>query len=150
MKRTGFTSLELILVLTLLAILIGGIAVFSRLSILRADLNAQTTEVVSMLRLAQSKAAAGEGGLSHGVHLESGQFVLFEGGTYSASDPSNFVKSLPASLSFQNISLNGGGSDIIFSPPQGETTTYGSFVLSSSDSGQSRTISITNLGLVQY
>jgi len=150
MKRTAFTALELMLVLALLAILIGGVAVFSRLSILRADLNAQTTEVVSMLRLAQSKAAAGEGGLSHGVHLESDQFILFEGSSYSAVDPLNFSKTLPASLSIENISLNGGGSDIIFSPPQGETTTYGSFVLSSSDSGQTRTISISNLGLVQY
>lgn len=150
MKRAAFTSVELMLVLVLLGILVGSVAVFSRLSLVRADLNAQTTELVTLLRLAQSKAAAGEGGTSHGVHLESDQFVLFEGPLYSAEAEGNLFKTLPDTLLIQNLSLNGGGSDILFSPPEGETATFGSFELSSTASGQSHSITINSLGLVHY
>lgn len=149
-RKKAFTTFELMLVLTLISISIGIAMVYSRLSLVRADLNAQTTEIMSALRLAQSQAAAGQGGVSHGVHLETGKYVIFEGSSYSEGTSGNLEKELPPTLNIQNISLNGGGSDIIFTPPYGETSTYGSLELSSSGSGQSHTITISNLGLVQY
>ena len=149
-RKKAFTTFELMLVLTLISISIGIAMVYSRLSLVRADLNAQTKEIMSALRLAQSQAAAGQGGVSHGVHLETGKYVIFEGSSYSEGTSGNLEKELPPTLNIQNISLNGGGSDIIFTPPYGETSTYGSLELSSSGSGQSHTITISNLGLVQY
>jgi type II secretory pathway pseudopilin PulG len=148
MKHPAFTTIELMLVVILIGISMGMMVLFSQTYQLRADVNAQSKVIASYLRLAQSEADSGKGNSDHGIHFDPDAFIVFEGSAYSVSDPSNFEVELPSSLSIENISLNGGGSDIIFSAPFGDTTSYGSFDVVSET--HSRTITVNALGVVSY
>lgn len=149
-KHLAFTLLEVILVMTLVAVGVGFSALYSQTAQVRADVNAQAATLSSHLRLAQSSAAAGEGGESHGIHLESDEYVLFDGSPYVSGDPDNVTIELPPTIHIQSIALNGGGNDIIFDPPQGETSTHGSFELYSESIEKTLSITIHSIGIIQY
>ena len=76
--------------------------------------------------------------------------MIFEGDTYSESGETNFEIVLPESVSIQNVNLNGGGNDIVFTAPFGETPDYGSldFVVDQLD--DFKTITISSLGTINY
>jgi len=116
----------------------------------RADLNGQVSEFVSYARLSQSYAEAGKDGVGHGIHLESNRYVLFSGSTYTEEAEGNFEIELPESITIQSINLNGGESDILFTTPHGETSTYGTLDFVSNQAGSNITITITYLGTVDY
>jgi len=149
MIKKAFTILEIMLVVTIMAISLGLFALYSQASQVRSDLRGQTGVFVSHLRLTQSDAMSGKGNVDHGVHLEDTGYTVFYGSIYNVNNPNNEVITLPVSLTIQNILLNGGGSDILFTTPHGETLQYGSVDVTST-SGDSITISIGALGTVQY
>ena len=74
---------------------------------------------------------------------------MFEGSSYNASDPNNINVQLN-NVQIQNISLNGGGSDLIFVTPYGSTSQNGSFDIQSIHSTDSLTLSIDENGNVTY
>ena len=146
----GYSLLEVILVVLLVAISLGFSLLYYQSSQVRSDVNSQTAELVEYLRLTQSNAVAGLDDSAHGVHLETSSYALFTGDTYNPDDPNNLTIDLPVTLAVQNINLNGGGNDIIFSPPNGETSTYGIIEIHSSQINKTKTITITALGTVNY
>lgn len=150
MMKKAITMVELILVIALLGIAVGFSILYHQTSQVRADVNSQTSTLVSYMRLAQTKAMSGKNNTSHGIHLESDAYTLFEGASYSPSDPDNIVMSLPSTIAIQTIALNGGGSDVIFSPPHGETTTYGSFDMTSGQINKTLPITISSFGTITY
>ena len=150
MRQKAFTMVELMLVVVLLAIGFGFVVLFTQTSQVRADINTQAASLVSDLRLSQSNAFAGKSTQSYGLHLETSGYTVFVGSTYDLNDPSNYVVSFPPNLEVQNISLNGGGSSVIFDPPHGKTDEYGSFDLVSTALGKTIIITINPLGSVDY
>lgn len=125
----GFTFIEIILVVGIIAIL-AGIALASFLNSRNTrDLTTSRQSVISLLRLAQAKTLAGEDGSVWGVHLEQAQAVLFRGASYaSATYTSAFA--LPETVEIiMPPSLTGGGSDVIFATLSGETGQDGSFTM---------------------
>lgn len=148
--KKAFTLLELILVITLLAIMIGLAALYYQTAQVRADANTQAAILVSYFRLAQSNAMAGNENESYGIHLGTDSYVFFEGSTYVQDADSNIELELPPTLTLQNIVLNGDGSDVIFTPPQGETDDYGSLEIFSSQINKTISITITSLGTIRY
>ena len=148
-NRTGFTILEILLVVGMIVLLVavsvpalGGWAA-------RSQLSNFPLQAIDSLRRAEARATSGSGNSDHGVHFESGQFVLFEGSTYSAVDPDNQVVSLPANMTISAISLTGGGADVIFEKPTGETATDGTITFEYTPDGTSITVSVNELGLAQ-
>ncbi|MDP3769673.1 MAG: prepilin-type N-terminal cleavage/methylation domain-containing protein [Candidatus Sungbacteria bacterium] len=124
----GFTLIE-IMVAVAVVVLLGtvGLVSFNTSRNVR-DLSTGTQTVLSVLRTAQSKTLAGENNSAWGVHLTSSQVELFQGSAYAGS--SNIkIYALPSSLQISSISLNGGGSDVLFDRITGETGTSGTFTI---------------------
>ncbi|MBI2122460.1 MAG: prepilin-type N-terminal cleavage/methylation domain-containing protein [Candidatus Sungbacteria bacterium] len=124
----GFTLLEVLISISVLA-LISGMALVSFVNsrnVREAIVSGQ--DMISVLRLAQSKSIGGEDNSAWGVHLEQGQAVLFRGTSYAgATFTQNF--SIPARLEIADIALTGGGSDVIFKRITGRTDQAGSFAV---------------------
>lgn len=122
--KKGFTLLEIIVAVGIIS-LIGAASMVSFLNSRRTrDLGTSGQNVLSILRLAQSKTIAGEDASNWGVHLDSSQFVLFRGATYAGATKTE-PHALPDTLEIANISLAGGGSDIIFQKIYGTTIQSG-------------------------
>ncbi len=127
-RSDGFTFIETILVAGIIAIL-AGIALASFLNSRNShDLATSRQSVISMLRLAQARTLAGEDGSVWGVHLEQTQAALFRGSSYASATYTRAL-ALPQTVQIANISLAGGGSDVLFKPLSGETDQDGSFNL---------------------
>lgn len=148
--KKGFSILEVVLVVGILSIALGFSLLYTQTSQVRSDLNTQTTMLVSNLRLAQSNAISGHTSQPVGVHLSSSSYVLFLGDVYNPNSVSNYTVNLPPTITIQNITLNGGGNDIVFTVPDGDPLKSGSFTLRSDQINKSNTITISSLGTVNY
>ncbi len=148
-NKKGFTVIEIILVIVILGIGLGLSMLYLQTSQFRADINSQVAQFTSHIRLAQSNALSGQGDESHGIHLEETSYTIFQGDTYSSSDPLNFEIEMTGPTSIQNISLNGGGSDIVFANT-GETDDYGTLDFVSTQAQKTISVEITKFGTVIY
>lgn len=126
--RSGFTLLEIVLSVGIL-IFIGTFSFVSfRNSRSSEDLLTAGHNVLTVIRDAQSKTLAGQDNASWGVHVQTGQAVLFRGISY-ASATSTAPYALPPSITIDHISFLGGGSDIVFKRLLGATDQSGTFDL---------------------
>ena len=101
--RKGFTLVEVIIVMSIMAALIGLITINLANSQQRASLTSLTQTFVSDLSGQQIKAMIGDSegrssSDSYGVHIDTNQYVLFHGVSYSSGDASNFKVILPANM----------------------------------------------------
>lgn len=149
-NKRAFTLIEVMVVIVVFMIGLGLVLLFAQSAQLRTDVNTQVNTIAATLRLAQSQSISGEGGSAHGVHLETTQYVLFSGSTYSVGSSSNKVMELPETIEIQNINLSGGGQDIVFESPGGTTTNFGTFDIVAPSTGQFMTLTITSLGSISY
>lgn len=148
--QKGFTMLEVIVVMIIFAVVLGLSILYYQTTQVRSDLNGQVLQFVSYARLAQSNADAGKDDSNHGVHLESGRYVLFIGDSYVESADDNFEIDLPATMIIQNINLNEGGNDVVFERPYGETSDFGTFDFYSAQLNATKTVTISNIGTINY
>ncbi|MFA5792700.1 MAG: type II secretion system protein [Candidatus Gracilibacteria bacterium] len=148
--KKAFTAIELVLVITLLAIFMGLALLYNQSTTVRTDLNTQVSLFVAELRLLQSNASSGKNPGDFGVHLDPNSYTLFEGDTYNVEDPLNRAILLPTTITIQNINLNGAGSEIIFSSPHGGTAQNGTLEFYSEPVDKITLITITSLGNVTY
>lgn len=145
--KKGFVLIELLVVVFILIILAGLVVANFRFFQKKTNLEEATLQVVSVLRLAQNKAIASEGETLYGMHLESDSYTLFSGSAYQPSNPSNQQYLLTNGLEIFDISLNGGGQDIVFNRLDGRTSQFGQFgVRLTSDISQAKTIYVESSG----
>ena len=149
-NKKAFTLIEMMVVIGLLAVMLLIPVLYTQASQVRFDFNSQVTTAVSYLRQAQSDALSGLGNVNHGVHLASNAYTVFSGNSYNPSDPDNYEIDLSPTVVIRNISLNGGGSDVIFTKSSGETATYGTFQLYSSQINKSLTLTVSSIGTINY
>lgn len=144
----GFTLIELLVSIGILLI-ISSVVIFSlRTFGQQVEIESVGQNIMSILRLARSQTLASESETTYGVHFESGMYVLFSGNTYTAGAVGNKEYTLSDS-EINDISLNGGGGEVIFTRIRGTTTQYGSVsVRLTNDTSQTRTISISSSGQV--
>jgi prepilin-type N-terminal cleavage/methylation domain-containing protein len=151
MVRHGYTLVEILLVIAIF----GFIASFVTLNLttVRNDnsLESVVMQLRSDIRKQQSRVMSGNSGsLYTGVYLTSTSYVLFDGSSYSSSDPTNYTVTLPADVTISTITLP--SNQIIFSKPSGEVAGYStsnsSFVVSSTGGGFSKTFSLNFLGVL--
>lgn len=124
----GFTLIEILITVGIIAILGASAMVSFTTSRNVRDLTTSSQNVLSVLRLAQSKTLAGENNSAWGVHLESNQITLFQGDAFVGS-PLTKVYPLPDSIEITSIILSGGGNDIGFKRVTGKTDQTGTFVI---------------------
>lgn len=124
----GFSLVEMITVITILAILAVSSVSFLIGYQRDADVTATVDGVLATLRYAQSRSITAEGSTTWGVHFDtSGSphfYAMFLGPNYGgATDITQTA--LIHNARFSNITINGGGNDVVFSRLTGATSLYG-------------------------
>jgi hypothetical protein len=115
----------------------------------RFQLEANASDLVHALRLAQSRSMMSETDDTFGMHLvpgPAGSFTLFKGDSFALRDASyDEVHALPANLS---LSETVAGSDILFARIEGTTAGTGTVTVSLPAAGLSRTVGINAAGTI--
>src|SRR3989344_3437250 len=125
-ESRGFTFIELLVVIGMIAVLASGALIAYRAASGGIEPKTNAFKIVDVLNLARQRTIASLGASNYGVHFETNQFVLFKGTVYNASDPNNIFYSLPAALEIADVSLAGGGSEVAFDRITGKTAQSGS------------------------
>lgn len=148
-KSFGFSAAELLVVLSIITVLslviITSFVTFRKNQALVFD----TDTVVGVLRQARNQTLSSKNSTNYGVHFTAPKVTIFTGSTYNsnAADNQDFV--LSSTDTILTISLNGGGSDVVFSRLSGETSQYGTVVVSSPGVSETKTVTIYKTGLVE-
>lgn len=146
-NEQGFTLIELLISIAVLAlisaVLVVGYSAFSK----SIELKTAAFKVLDVLNLAHERTVASLATSNYGVHFEQTQYVLFKGVVYSVSDANNIFYPLPSLLEITDITLAGGGADVVFDRLTGKTSQSGSLIVRLvNDVARSKTITILSSG----
>ncbi|MBX4200413.1 hypothetical protein KW790_03075 [Candidatus Parcubacteria bacterium] len=146
----GYTIFEVTIIIAIMVLLvIMVIASFYSFNSSQA-LDKSTLQVVTALNDARSSTVSSQGATQYGVHLQDDQAVIFKGGTYSSSDANNVSVTINSRVEITNISLTGGGSDVLFDRITGATTASGTLRVDIRATPTTyRTISISKTGIIE-
>jgi type II secretory pathway pseudopilin PulG len=148
MHQSGRSIIEILVIVAIVGILVAIVALpFSRFRSTQA-LENTTNTIVSVLDQARARTLAGVNDTNYGVHVESGAITLFEGNSYSSGASGNEVYVFESPVTLGSVTVNGGGSDIVFDRLKGTTSDHGTIVVTISGVG-TRTITITATGSVK-
>lgn len=128
-KIKGFTVMEIIIVVSTIAVISSFIFVTFASINSRESLDKSASLVSSKLSEARSLTLSSNQDIEYGVHFDSDQVVLFSGTTYIAGSSTNIVYPFNSRVNISNIQLNDGGSDIIFERLTGRALSYGTTTL---------------------
>ena len=142
--RAGFTLLEILLSIALIALLAGIAAPVYVSFQVRNDLDIAATTVVQTFRRAQLLSQAVDGDTVWGMNVQSGSITLFQGVSYAARN-TNFdeIFDMPESIA------PGGLQEVVFSKFSGNPQTTGTTTLTSSNN-EVRTINLNEKGTINY
>lgn len=153
--KKGFTLIEIIIVLAIVAILMGLASPVFRIFQKESDLNNSAEAIVNTLRLSQSKTLASEGAAQYGIYFSTStsphQYILFKGTDYASRDTAfDEVRQLPGNAEISSITF-GGGYEIVFDRLNGNSLQEGNLVLRlASDQAKQKTIYIEKAGTVSF
>ena len=113
----GYTLIELLVVIGLFATVAAFALVMSMDTYRGATYHSERDMVIAALQKARSQAISsvcmGAGcidGKPHGVHFQTGQYIIFQGTSYSPSDPTNEI------INARNKAVSiAGATDVVFS-----------------------------------
>lgn len=148
--KKGFTITETLIVIAIIAVIVTiVVSAFSKFNN-NQSLGGAIGEVTSTLNEARANTLASYDNSAYGVHFQTDKVVLFKGGVYSSSDSDNEDVILSSKISISNISLTGGGSDVVFKRLTGKTDQNGTITLSLiSDPTKTKTITIHGSGIIE-
>jgi len=113
----------------------------------RKTLDAAVEEMLAAFSQAHLDTISSKNDQLYGVHIGTDQVVYFVGPTYATGTATNIVYPLHSAIEIVNISLNGGGSDVLYNHLLGTTDQYGTFQLrAKSRSTIATTITINGTG----
>jgi Tfp pilus assembly protein FimT len=147
----GVTTIEIIAVLAIMAIITFIVSGAFSSSTGRQALDKKTAIVISLIDQARNQTLSSKADSAYGVHFETAKAVLFVGPTYSSTATStNVVEPINPLVRISTISLAGGGSDVLFNRLTGETAQSGTITLSLlASSTQQKVITIYATGQSQ-
>lgn len=133
MKRSGFTIIEVLVVVAIFAALVGLYVVRVTGIERRAPLSATVDTIISDLRSQQTRAMVG---------AARGVGITFQASAYTLV-PGNSVVSLPT-----NITLSPAGSSMFFANGSGDVSGITTLTLTQTLTGEQKTITINRYGAV--
>lgn len=155
MKRNGFTFIELIVIMGVVAT-ITGLATINLLGSQRkASLVEAIDTLVSDIQSQQTRAMTGETvngsqPAGFGVYFEAGRYVLFSGASYNASAPEN--SPVPFKLPIVATSIAYPGSTLLFEARSGEAVGHVAgqdyVTVSEPDNNETQTIRTNKYGII--
>ncbi len=142
-QKKGFTALEILIVIAIIAI-IGGVLLPS-FGAMRRDqvLKSAVEDVASALDKARSESLSSRDSSEYGVHFETNMAVIFTGVAYTAGASSNQEVAISAPASISAITLSGGGSEVYFDRLSGEPNKTGTITITNDSASKVITISAT-------
>jgi len=147
--KKGFSLIEILIVVGILAFLIGAVLVIMNSFQRGKVLDSAAEEIINSLRLAQSRTLASEGASSYGIYFENNKFTLFKGNFFNAALPDNEIHQLPPTLIISQINLTDATSSVAFARLTGYAQSYGTIkVEMTTDASQNRIIYIDSSGTV--
>jgi prepilin-type N-terminal cleavage/methylation domain-containing protein len=147
-NKKGLSVIEIIVAVAILSSLLT-ISLYSFFALnRRSAIDVSETKIKSVLSEARSKTLAGDAGTKYGVHFASSSITLFPSNTYSPDSPLNVVTQLDSKVTISNISITGGGLDIIFNRLTGETSQPGTITITGQDDIQ-KIITVYGTGIVE-
>lgn len=141
--RPGFTLIEILIVISIVAIMAAVSFPFYNLFQGFSSTEAVTFEIKESLRTAEINARSGQDNTNFGVYFSSGQYTLYQGANYGARTPSlDKTFSLPG-----NIAVT-GAADVNFTKNTGRPNTAMTISIINTDTQTLSTININALGLI--
>lgn len=150
----GFTIIEISIVITILIVLSTLVLVNLSGFQTRSETDLFLLQLNSDIKQQQLKAMNGvkensPNPTSFGIYFDVNEYTLFEGTSYSESDPTNFVLSNPTGIQFSTVEFT--NSSIVFEKGSGEITGYvdgnDSITILHSGSGNTTQLSMNKLGV---
>ena len=143
--RNGFTLLEVLLSIALIAILVGlSLPVYYTL-FSKNDLDVAKNQVAQSLGRAAFLSSASDGDTNWGVKILSGSIIVFKGTNYTSGRDASFDESYPTASSITPSGLT----EIVFNKMTGLPQIKGDIILTSTN-GETRIITINSKGTVSY
>ncbi len=143
-KDKGFTTLEILLVVALIAIVAAATVSVYFTAKRKSDLDVTTNVVVQYIRRSQIYSQSGKEDSTWGVYLSQNDITLYMGDDYLARDQNyDDLYNFPASLT------RSGLTNIVFSKLDGIPSSTGTITFSDNANNIS-VISINSKGLVDY
>ena len=142
----GFTLIEVLLSVGLIAALAGlSLPIYASFAN-RNDLDVDTQSLAGMLRRAETYAQTMNGDSNWGVKVQSGSAVLFKGTSYATRDAtSDETDAIPT-----NITIGGSVSEVVFDKFTAAPSTTGTITLTHTATNDVRTITLNAKGMVDY
>ena len=147
-KNFGFSLIEMIAVVAIGAVLVAIIVVSFSSFRNSKTVDISANQVLSVINEARVKSVSSEDYSRFGVRFEANRVALFKGDVFTEPNSSNIETFLSPLAEISDISLNGGGADIVFQKLTGKTGNNGSLrVRLKSDNGKYKTISVKSTGI---
>jgi prepilin-type N-terminal cleavage/methylation domain-containing protein len=153
-RQAGFTLVEVLIVMGLMAVLI----TMTTISLIRPQTSASIASTVSQLvndlKAQQLRSMSGNSGSAtsaqaNGVYVQSGTYTLFKGSTYSAGDADNFAVSVTNGVT---LSTTFASTQVVFTKGTGEVTGFSAgantITVTNATSGQTKTITLNRYGVI--
>jgi len=149
MINKGFTLIELSVVVAIAGILLGLVLTsFSKLN-QKEILDKEVLLAVSILNEARANTLAAKDNASYGVRLESSRIILFKS-PYNGSESTNRITLLDSRVALRDISLSGGGAEVVFNRLTGTSNQSGSFeIYLTSSTTQFKVIRVRQSGIIE-
>lgn len=144
MNQSGFTMLEVLLSVALIALIAGlSIPVYQTLQ-LRNELDIAAATTAQTLRRAQVLSRAVDGDTSWGLYAQSGSITLFQGTSYAGRNTGfDEVFSVPTTIT------PSGTQEFVYAKFSGLPQSIGTLTLTS-DNNETRNITINEKGTITY
>ncbi len=144
MKRSGFSLLEMLIVITLLGLLAALSFPFYNPLVARHNIASARDTVVRSLHRTQLLSMAMANDTTWGIHFEAGKVVIFKGATYIGRDAAyDQVNTLASNITFSGLN------DFIFTKFDGYPASTGTITITGGNS-ETKTITLNAKGMVSY
>lgn len=137
MRGGGFTTIELLLVITFFGIAIAVVSLPLATLQTNTALSDAVSQVKDEIRRAETQSLSGYLGMGWGVHLSGSttgctfpatEFYIFRSDTFDSASDTTVLVELPDTTSISDVSI-GGGCDLKFTRFHGTTTNTGTITI---------------------